>query len=385
MNKYKIVKKKGISQLIICGQKGQQLSDREIYSINCNEISGLLRLEVFVRGSSFKFIYDITGFISLRDYLAAPLDKALFAKLLKSIFITLKTMDSSYFRQQALLMDFNCVMVNPATQYVHFIYVPIQGYDANCSLREFLLNIIQLGTFVQGEDSSYVRDYITILNSGINFSVFELEEYIRKLDHDDLVDENIILECPICHMKFTKKTSYCEACGSKIYGNTGSCRKTTYDPARDNGQMKEEMQVAYAEEADRLPRKDSTQGLSDGTTVLGSGIGETTVLGIGQMDIVSFPYLIRCKNREKIRIDKPMFRIGKEGMSCDYSVADNNAVSRTHADILTKDGRFYVVDLGSTNRTYVDGRNITPKQEIEIFAGTRLRFANEEFDFFIEE
>ena len=135
MNKYKIVKKKGISQLIICGQKGQQLSDREIYSINCNEISGLLRLEVFVRGSSFKFIYDITGFISLRDYLAAPLDKALFAKLLKSIFITLKTMDSSYFRQQALLMDFNCVMVNPATQYVHFIYVPIQGYDANCSLR----------------------------------------------------------------------------------------------------------------------------------------------------------------------------------------------------------------------------------------------------------
>ena len=103
------------------------------------------------------------------------------------------------------------------------------------------------------------------------------------------------------------------------------------------------------------------------------------------MDAVSFPYLIRCKNRDKILVDKAMFRIGKEGMSCDYFVTDNNAVSRTHADILTKNGRFFVVDLGSTNRTYVDGRAITPKQEIEIFAGTRLRFANEEFDFFTEE
>lgn len=385
MNKYKIVKKKGISKLVICSQKGQQLSDREIYSINCNEISGLLRLEVFVKGNSFKFIYDITGFIPLKDYLAAPLDKALFAKLLKSIFITLKTMDSSYFRQQALIMDFNCVMVNPATQHVHFIYVPIQGYDANCSLREFLLNIIQLCTFVQGEDSSYVRDYITILNSGINFSVFELEEYIRKLEQTDSVDANAILECPVCHMKFTKKTNYCEACGSKIYGNTGSCRKTTYDPARDNGQIVEQNESINTEEVDMFPRKDSTQGLSDGTTVLGASIGETTVLGIGQFDIVSFPHLIRCKNGEKIRIDKSTFRIGKEGMSCDYSVIDNSAVSRTHADIITKNGRFYVVDLGSTNRTYVDGRAITPKQEIEIFAGTRLRLANEEFDFFTEE
>ena len=186
-------------------------------------------------------------------------------------------------------------------------------------------------------------------------------------------------------IKYTKKTNYCEACGSKIYGNTGSCRKTTYDPARDSGQMDEEKQTLYQEIAESAPRKDSTQGLSDGTTVLCGGFGETTVLGIGQLDVVSFPYLIRCKNRDKIRVDKTSFRIGKEGMICDYSVADNNAVSRTHADILTKNGRFYVVDLGSTNRTYVDGRVITPKQEIEIFAGTRLRFANEEFDFYVEE
>lgn len=50
------------------------------------------------------------------------------------------------------------------------------------------------------------------------------------------------------------------------------------------------------------------------TTVLGTGsIGETTVLSAAQQTgDAPKPYLIRMKNNEKIPLDKPVYRIGKE-------------------------------------------------------------------------
>ena len=55
-NKCKIISKLGITQLVIKSQKGQQLSEREVYDINGNQNSGLLSLHVVTKGSSFKLI-----------------------------------------------------------------------------------------------------------------------------------------------------------------------------------------------------------------------------------------------------------------------------------------------------------------------------------------
>lgn len=82
-------------------------------------------------------------------------------------------------------------------------------------------------------------------------------------------------------------------------------------------------------------------------------------------------------------MDKPSFRIGKEKRYCDYFVSDNSAVSRSHADIVTKNKRYYITDLNSTNKTYVDGRAIPVEKEVEIFSGTKLRLANEDFVFYV--
>ena len=120
------------------------------------------------------------------------------------------------------------------------------------------------------------------------------------------------------------------------------------------------------------------------TTVLFDGKeGGTTVLGTEDFEAPIYPYLIRSKNQEKISVDKEVFRIGKEREYCDYFVSDNNAVSRNHADIIARNGRFFIKDLNSTNRTYVDGRPIPAQQETEIVSGTKLRLGNEDFVFYI--
>lgn len=381
MNKIKIANKMGLSQLIIKSLKGQQISENEVYSINANKVAGLLHLDVVQKGTSFKLIYNISGFVTLKDFLKTPLNKQSFAKILQNILVNLQAVDSAYFNQHYLLMDINQVYVNPNTQHIYFTYVPIQMFESGTSLREFLLSIIQHGTFAPGEDNSYVKDYITILNSGINFSVFELEEYINKLLGQNTTRTQDV-ECPNCKARLKKGTNYCSACGAKISGNTGNTGKGVYDPLSGTGGKV--IEAVEDEDREIIVRKDNTQGLSDGTTVLGADPGGTTVLGSEELEDPVYPYLFREKTEEKIFVDKPSFRIGAERKYVDYWVNDNSTVSRSHADILTREKRYFIIDLNSTNKTYVDGRAIPVEKEIELFDGTRIRLSNEEFVFHIE-
>lgn len=122
-------------------------------------------------------------------------------------------------------------------------------------------------------------------------------------------------------------------------------------------------------------------GANDGsaeTGVLNDGASETTVLG-GQN--IPGAHLIRKKNGEKINITKAVFKIGKERRKVDYCVADNTNVSRTHADIVYKNGSFYIADNHATNGTSVNGASLASGQEKSITNNDVIRLADEEFQF----
>lgn len=119
------------------------------------------------------------------------------------------------------------------------------------------------------------------------------------------------------------------------------------------------------------------------TTVLGGGnIGETTVLGATSAATVQEnPHLIRTKNNEEINLNKPVFRIGKEKSYVDYFIGDNTAISRSHANFISRDGEYFVTDTNSTNHTYVNGVMIQSNVETKLAHGDKVRLANEDFEF----
>ena len=119
------------------------------------------------------------------------------------------------------------------------------------------------------------------------------------------------------------------------------------------------------------------------TTVLGGGaVGETTVLTAAQNpDKMIAPHLIRKKNNEKISLNKPVFRVGKERSYVDYFIGDNTAISRSHANIVTREGAYFIVDTNSTNHTFVNGTMIQSNVETAIAHGDTIRLANEDFEF----
>lgn len=99
---------------------------------------------------------------------------------------------------------------------------------------------------------------------------------------------------------------------------------------------------------------------------------------------MKFPILLNIATNEVIKIDKPIFQIGREENSADYAI-DNTMVSRTHCTILTKDGGYYVVDKNSTNRTYIDGICLDHCKEYPLHACSVLQLANSLLVFIFSE
>ena len=95
------------------------------------------------------------------------------------------------------------------------------------------------------------------------------------------------------------------------------------------------------------------------------------------------PRLIRIKTNEVIIIDKPVFRIGRERSYVDYCIGDNTAISRSHVNIISKDSEFFIVDTRSTNHTYINGYVIGSNVETPIYHQTKIRLANEFFEFLL--
>lgn len=98
---------------------------------------------------------------------------------------------------------------------------------------------------------------------------------------------------------------------------------------------------------------------------------------------VVYPVLTRVNGDDKYVIVKPVYSIGKKKEICDMFI-DNTYVSRHHADIIKQDDHYYIMDKGSLNKTYVDDTMIDPETPVEIFDGTKITIANEDFIFSLE-
>lgn len=156
-------------------------------------------------------------------------------------------------------------------------------------------------------------------------------------------------------------------------------------PTQNNVQAKQVRSSAPTPQPAFVPRQTPLgQAANFGeTTVLGgAAIGETTVLTAAQNpNKIIAPHLIRKKNNEKISLNKPVFRIGKERSYVDYFIGDNTAISRSHANVITREGTYFIVDTNSTNHTFVNGTMINSNEEVQINHGDSIRLANEDFDF----
>ena len=97
------------------------------------------------------------------------------------------------------------------------------------------------------------------------------------------------------------------------------------------------------------------------------------MLDMNQISIQSIDgqfHFVVCENE---------FLIGKSRERVQGVITGNNAVSRVHCKIVRQNGSYFVVDMGSSNGTYVNGKRIQPNVPEPISDRSQLRIANAEF------
>ena len=101
----------------------------------------------------------------------------------------------------------------------------------------------------------------------------------------------------------------------------------------------------------------------------------------GQAVYIPTATLRRMKNNQVMEIHKDIFHVGREENYVDFCVPDNVAVSKSHADIICRDRKYYLKDINSLNHTYLNGEMLTSNTEYELRSGDSILLANEEFEF----
>lgn len=353
--------------------KNDVISQKEMEVFNSKFIRGLMRPKIT---GDKKIEYLAPGNVSLSSYIKSGLTKKDFYLIFAQFVECLKKIEWNGFNINNLVLNTDYIIFNNVTSEVQFIYQPIENNQNTNNVFSFIYDLANQAnaTLSIEEDNSFLNHLISTLKSMKTVSPEVLENYIIKTYPQIYKKVRRSKPGESQSLKQTGR-SYFE----KKYEETGGNSFSTQDDDDATGLLDED------EEATGLlfEEDDEATGLLDedeeGTTVLGDDDG-TALL---ENNEPVFPYLIRINTYEKVKVNKPVFRIGKENSYVDYFVMSNNAVSRIHADIITENNQYFIKDNNSTNHTFVNGTMIPVNQNVEIFDGDALMLANEPFEFHV--
>ena len=329
MSKLKVsIKKSTVTAMMKAGRK-ERINETELSQLARIKPCGIMHVTKTKKDS---VIYTCPANINLTDRLKKAISKYDFFFMIEQIVIMVEDVYNNGLNVNSVRFNMDDVYINEMTKEMYFIYFPIVGGQESADIVGFIENIIYTMTPVINEDTNYISRFMYYVRSFHGFNGNAIEKYISR-------EERAVV-------------------------NVLKNKAVTMQQTMQQQTMQQVM-----------------QGSMDGTTVLSDdGI---SVQQIQQMQPVNYHFasLTRQVTGEKIELGKPSFVLGKNPEKSDYAVADNTNISRVHAVITMRDGRYYVMDQNSTNGTFINGRIIKAGQETEILPGDCLMLANEEFIF----
>lgn len=330
MSKLKVsIKKSTVTAMMKAGRK-ERINETELSQLARIKPCGIMHVTKTKKDS---VIYTCPANINLTDRLKKAISKYDFFFMIEQIVIMVEDVYNNGLNVNSVRFNMDDVYINEMTKEMYFIYFPIVGGQESADIVGFIENIIYTMTPVINEDTNYISRFMYYVRSFHGFNGNAIEKYISR-------EERAVV-------------------------NVLKNKAVTMQQQTMQQQIMQQVM----------------QGSMDGTTVLSDdGI---SVQQIQQMQPVNYHFasLTRQVTGEKIELGKPSFVLGKNPEKSDYAVVDNTNISRVHAVITMRNGRYYVMDQNSTNGTFINGRIIKAGQETEILPGDCLMLANEEFIF----
>lgn len=374
MSKLKVKHKD--NQIIVVSKlsKTEEINQQELDVMHSKIIRGLMKPTV---SKLNRITYLSPNGLTLKSYLANSITINDFFLIYAQVLEVIKSVERNSFNINNLVMNLNFAFVNEKTKELHMVYQPIRTQVISTSMASFLYDISYCVNHALSEDYNEINRFINYLKSLQMISYEPIEQYILKY-------------YPSIYKQVTRQ----KPGQSKILkGDDFFYRQNDMEHKESQGRLdpKDLFDSFDSDDAgDTALLIEDSNDFDEGTALLLED-DEGTALLLEEDDAtalllekkVNYPYLIRINTFDRTDVNKPVFRIGKERSYVDYFVQNNSAVSRLHADIITRGNQYFIKDNNSTNHTYINGRELTPETENEIFDGDELTLANEVFEFHV--
>ncbi len=339
----------------------EQLSERELQLLMTHRFGSLLPPRVSAKN---KIEYAGSDLAVLKGFLKNGTDQRAFFTIIAHILEAIQDIEHGGLSLRNLELGPDRVFINPATLELRCVYQPIVSTEHTASTLTCLRDIALVAEHAKKADNSFLHPFILFLDHMERFSVSELEGYIRRAAPDvySRMRRDFDEDAPPVHR--APKSLHPDSSYDLLSARSG-----------------------LLDDPDSIGLMEDSIGLTDMSGSLTDGIAQTVLLGEERDRTTPLTQtgtqarIIRLATGEEAFINKSVFRVGKERAHVDYCITGNKTISRIHAEIVNRDGEYYLYDNHSTNKSYINGRMIPTQKETRIASGDILKFADEEFEF----
>lgn len=285
----------------------------------------------------------ITGQMALGQYFSGIISKKKFLDVVLQLIRLIKECEKNRLNPSNLDFQADRIFVDPCTGTVRCVYWPVVNNKDSRPPHLFLQQLPSGIRFREQEGTGHTEEYLSFFKGNSPFSINHFEKLILSLQGETIASH--------------------------------------YAPSGQIGDG--EARTEAAAESHDIDASIEYDPLLSARDVFWDTSGSVADLQYGEPEEEACPYLVREGTGEIIFMDRFPFRMGRSDTECDYVISDNPFVGRNHADILCKGRQYFLADLHSTNKTYVDGREVPPGEAVEVISGTRIMLANEGFVFYM--
>ena len=357
-----------------------------------NDIEGFLPVQPVQVENDRYFRYDITGLVTMKEYLGEYVKKDRLLKVFYGIANTIRESSEYMINWTSFSLERKEIYVNPENGDVRLLCLPLLTVINDGNICNFFKNVLFSSQFDLDENGDYVGKLITFLNPKsytLDKFIYELEDMLG-LEHKEVAEEedeedeeeDTTVEA---ETEEDKNDADVEAETEEDKNDADVEKEPAEDTEQeaandDDTEIQAELEENIAETSDEVIDEKVTEETIEIDEVSGKDAETEEVPPIVSKPEIE-PYLIRLSNNQEIKIDKDSFYIGKDEENVDYCISDNLAIDDKHAYIIRHGKEYFVVDNNSKNHTYLNRVLIGTDEEIFIPHGAQLRFADEDFEF----
>jgi len=416
-------------ELIYNVDENEKIDNVSIGMMRNNDIKGLLPIDIIMHDSMTEFKYKTEKLKNMDEYLSEELTKEDLLDVFENICKAVKDIEEYMLGEAQLILENRYIFIDNGN--IKMILLPLYDRRNNLSILEFFKNLLIYMMVKNNKAANFAADISRQLSDEESFSCNKFLQLISQIKQKKHI-ENFDITMPENRSDFKERriNNIEESFGSlkpdySGYGKRAQAPLNTQSPVNtfksvNNNPVSNLDSDVKPENSFLIPGKDEPVNVGTvshkeakvkkkfsffgkkkekevsvvdneasklysnnfaETTVLQSSdrFAETTLLGLSVNVLNAF--LIWKRTGEKILIDKSSFRIGREKSYVDFCINDNSSVGRNHAEIVRKDGSFFIRDLKSLNFTMVNGEKVSSSVEVELWDNDIISLSNEEFEF----